>query len=134
MSKPESASKNDGQLHAVEPDDIAAGTVLRMVSPDGTSAPFSDLVVLDAYWVDAEGRRTHLSEEDTAQAVKAGILRGREVLVARPYLYATSTGTACPTALTGVETLKVDARTLLRGDSLFRTVCTARGNVHTFVK
>ncbi len=130
----EQASKNDGQLHSVEQDDIAAGTVLRMVHRDGTSAPFSDFVVLDAYWVNAEGRRSSLSEEDTAQAIKVGILKGREVVLARPYLYATSVGTTCPTAMTGVETIKVDVASLLKGDSLFRTVRTARGSVHTFVK
>lgn len=127
MEKPQRAGKTDGRLHAVEPDDIAAGTVLRMVNRDGTSAPFSDFVVLDEYWVDRAGLRVRPGDEDNRHD-------RREVVIARPYLYATSTGTTCPTAMTGVETLKVDSVALFKGDSLFRTVCTARGNVHTFVK
>jgi hypothetical protein len=122
------AGKTDGQLHRVEPDDIAAGTVLRMVHRDGTSGPFSDFTILDEYWVDKAGIRVRPDDEDDRHD-------RRHVVMARPYLWTTGVGTACPSALTGVETLTVEAgQSLLSEGSIFRTVCTARGAVHTFVK
>lgn len=134
MGRSERAGRTDGQLFRPEEGDLEPGSVLRMVSADGSAAPFSDFTVLSVHWVNAEGRRSSLSEDDTALAVKSGTLKLREVLMARPYLYATHAGTSCPSWLTGVEELRVDVKRVLGEDSPFRTVCTARGSLHGYVK
>jgi hypothetical protein len=128
MERSDRAGRTDGQLFRPGEGDLEPGSVLRMVSADGSAAPFSDLTVLAVYWTDSSGNRIWDDEK------LADRRRGREVLMARPYLYATHVGTSCPSWLTGVEELRVDVKRILGEDSMFRVVCTARGSLHGYVK
>lgn len=111
MVNEERAAKMDGKTFPVTEEDVVPGSVLRMVNSAGFSSAFDDFTVMAVHWV--------------------GFW---EVMMARPYLYVSGAGTACPSALTGVETVKVDIRSLLKEDSLFRVVCTARGSLYEYVK
>ena len=112
------AGKTDGRLFAVTLEDLVPGTVLRMVDADGNSAPYSDFTVLKVDGPPAED----------------GPPRGyRDVTLARPYLFASGAGTSCPTALTGVEQVKVSVASLLKGATPFRVVVTSRGQAHGMV-
>ena len=85
-------------------DEIVPGVLLRMVERDPEClAPFSDSVVV---------------------SVKDG-----NVKLARPYLYATLTETACPGWLTGVEEYTVPMSRVL---SRFWLVAQDRGQPHIF--
>ncbi len=108
------AGSTDGRLFKAEEADVFPGAVLRMVGPNGDSSPFSDFVVL------------RVAPPDLARFAVV------EVTLARPYLYASGTGTTCPSALTGVETLKVTMDAILREWSLFRAVVTSLGKPHDF--
>lgn len=104
------AGSTDGQLHRAGAEDLRAGAVLRMQNRDGTCDPFSDMVVLQVV--------PAVADDEVA-----------ELVCARPYLYASGTGTA---ALMGHETIRVRAEAVLRDDTVFRLVCTARGAAHSF--
>lgn len=121
------AGRADGQLFRATAEDLEPGSVLRMVNGDGTAAPFSDFVVVARYAVDSAGFRVW-DRDDPSRA------RARRVELARPFLYATLTGTVCASHMTGVEEITVDEESLLKEDSLFRVVCTARGALHSYVK
>jgi len=123
MERSQRAGKTDGQLFRAEEADLEPGSVLRMVSADGSAAPFSDFTVLSVHWSD-NGHRVPGPLKNSV----------REVLMVRPYLYATHAGTSCPSWLTGVEELRVDVKRVLGEDSPFRVVCTARGSLHGYVK
>jgi hypothetical protein len=110
------AGGTDGRLFKAEEADVIPGAVLRMVDSSGDSSPFSDFVVL----------RVRETPPDPARPAVV------EVTLARPYLYASGTGTACPSALTGVETLKVAMGSILRDGSSFRVVATSLGKPHDF--
>lgn len=125
MENSKRAGKTDGQTFRPEESDLVPGSVLRMVSEDGTFAPFSDFVVLAVRWVDKAGVRVNDSDADTAYD-------RREVVMARPYLYATLTCTTCPSKLLGSEELRVDVSRATGKDSPFRVVCTARGSLHGY--
>ncbi len=108
------AGRTDGRLFAATETDVVPGTVLRMVDPNGDSAPFSDFTVL------------RVAPPDLARFAVV------EVTLVRPYLYASGVGTTCPSALTGVETLKVTIDSILKEGSLFRVVVTSTGKPHDF--
>ncbi len=101
---PQRAGKTDGQLHRVTAEDLVVGSVLRMLNSDGTSDPFSDMVVVSAP-------------------------SGGELTLSRPYLYASGSGGS----LMGFEQFRISAGPLLKEGSTFRVVCTARGNLHSYV-
>lgn len=82
--------ETDGHLRAPAWADLVPGAVLRPVGKDGSQPAFSDCVVL-------------------------GVDLGRgTVKLARPFLYATLAGTACPSSLTGVEEWEVSLDRVLR--------------------
>jgi len=110
----ERAGKTDGRLFPASEADVFPGAVLRMVDSNGDSSPFSDFVVL------------RVAPPDLARFAVV------EVTLARPYLYASGTGTTCPSALTGVETLKVTMDSLTGACSIFRAVITSLGTPHDF--
>jgi len=97
----------DGWVRAIVQDDIQAGVVLREVSKepgfeDGAiCSPFADAVILGS--------------------------NGDNVILARPYLYATSVGTTAPSALVGYEKFEVPVERLLRADSIYMLVVGSRG-------
>ena len=119
MEQSKRAGRTDGRLFRAEAEDLVPGTVLRMVDANGESAPFSDFVILGVKNVD----------ELDGRPLGNPFL---EVTMARPYLFATSVGTTSPSALTGVETLRADAKSVLKEGSLFRVVVTSRGAPHDF--
>jgi hypothetical protein len=127
LTAKERVAKMDGKTFPVTEDDVVPGSVLRMVNDAGFSTAFDDFTVMAAYWVGPGGRRLGPADELSVRVL-------REVLMARPYLYVSGAGTSCPSALTGVETVKVPLESLTSPDSLFRVVCTAHGSLHAFVK
>ncbi len=96
--------------------DLVSGTVIRMVNAaDGYAdgqivSSFMDFVVVR---VEAVTGRV-----DNVEST---------VSISRPYMYVSSADTACPGVLTGVETVKLEVRRLLREDSPFRTVLMSTG-------
>lgn len=97
----------DGWVRAIAQDDIQAGTVIREVSKepgfeDGAIVPpFADAVIIAVF--------------------------GGKATIARPYLYATGTGTACPNVLVGYEKIEVSVERILRADSIYMLVVGSRG-------
>lgn len=102
----------DGRVRAITQDDVQPGVVIREVSKepgfeDGAIVPpFADAVIIGA--------------------------KGDNVIIARPYLYATSTGTACPNVLVGYEKIEVPVERLLRADSIYMLVVGSRGQSFKF--
>ena len=78
-------NKSDGHVRPAEPADMVPGTVVRMVSNEGTASPYSDMTIL--------------------QRTPGGWK------VARPYLYAHVIGVSA-TALVGVEQLEISESSL----------------------
>lgn len=122
--KTERFGKTDGRTFRVERDDVQPGAVLRMVQSDGSSAPFSDCVVLDVFPVDKHGERLGppglLNDWPEGAVLRASL--------ARPYARAFG-AEAGPVALTGCEEFTVDVERMVSEDSLFRVLATARGRV-----
>lgn len=104
----------DGHVRQITVDDVQPGVVVREVTrhpgyEDGAiSPPFPDHVVLGF-------------------DVKKGTVK-----LARPYLYASGTGTTAPTALTGVSTVEISVERLCAPDSLFMLVVGSRGQTVKF--
>lgn len=121
---PMRGGKTDGRLFPVTEADVVRGAVLRMVHrSDGSVAPFSDFVVVDAWDVDSHGLRLHEAE--------AVFKKGRHVRLARPYAFVSGAETCAPTVLTGVEYLEVPLERLLSEDSLLSAVVQSTGLVAT---
>lgn len=118
------AGSTDGRLFKAEEADVFPGAVLRMVDSNGDSSPFSDFVVLAV-----KGPPPASGPNMSPVGANLGYV---EVTLARPYLYASGTGTTCPSALTGVETLKVTMDSITTAGSLFRAVITSLGKPHDF--
>jgi hypothetical protein len=102
---------NDGTTRKIESHaDLLDGAVVRMLNEDGTAAPFSDAVVLGP---------SGYESATMAPGFK----------LARPYVFASSTGTTCPTPLQGCEVFEVLVDRLQRH---FVLVLDSKGRPFTF--
>jgi len=103
---------NDGATRPLKLEDIRPGVVIRHTNRFGDCSPFSDTVVL--------GDEPSRHGEGGPGWVK----------LARPYLYASSTETTCPTPLMGAEIYSAHATRLVED---FRLVLTSRGEPYIFI-
>jgi len=99
----------DGQFKRIAiSDDVEAGMVVREMHDDATVPPFGDSVVLKR-----------------VNRVGYSVV----FIVARPYVFASGTGTTCPTPLTGVETFEVSFESLR---DRYVLVLDSRGNPFSY--
>jgi hypothetical protein len=102
----------DGWVRALTQDDVQPGTVIREVSKE---PGFEDGAIVPPF----------------ADAVIIGVKDG-QATIARPYLYATGGGTACPNVLVGFEKFELSVERLLRADSIYMLVVGSRGQSFKF--